>query len=52
MSKRKSPEVKLTEAIKELGLVKAASIFKVLESYNTDTPTRVRKPKLAKAETA
>jgi len=34
MSRKKSAEQKLVEAVKELGLIKASSIFKVLEVYN------------------
>jgi hypothetical protein len=44
MSRKKSAEQKLVEAVKELGLVKAASIFKVLEEYNAETRPKLGRP--------
>lgn len=46
MAKKKTAEVRLAEAIKELGIIKATSIFQVLKSYSEDAPARrERKPK-------
>ncbi len=52
MSRRKTAEQKLVEAVKELGLLKADSVFQVLKAYNQDEPVVKRRPKLVKGETA
>jgi hypothetical protein len=52
MSRKKTAEQKLVEAIRELGLEKSNSIFKVLDEYNTPKVYVKRKPKLVEAAKA